>query len=72
MLRWFQNPFLLQFQIFDCYFVRFRKNTLNVAMTTPPIFLLIFLVSIKNLKYRYEMDSEIISLPAVSFLTPLN
>ncbi len=64
-MRWFQNPFLLQFLIFDCDGVRFHQKILNVAAATLPVFWFIFLVSFKNQEYRYETGFGTISMSKI-------
>ena len=47
--------FLLQFYLFGCVIVRLRKMLFAVAGLRPQNILLIFLASLENLKFRYEI-----------------
>jgi len=47
--------FLLQFYLFGCVIVRLRKMLFAVAGLRPQNILLVFLVSLENLKFRYEI-----------------
>ena len=46
--------FLLQSYIFSYNFVKLRAKIFIVAIATPQIFLLAFLVSLKNVRFRNE------------------
>ena len=45
--------FLLQFYLFDYGFVRLRKKLFTIAELWLQTFLLVFLASFENLKFRY-------------------
>jgi len=47
--------FLLQFYLFGCVIVRLRKMLFAVAGLRPQNILLVFLASLENLKFRYEI-----------------
>ena len=47
--------FLLQFYLFGCGFVRLRKKLFTIAGLWLGTFLLAFLASLENLKFRYEI-----------------
>ena len=47
--------FLLQFYLFGCVIVRLRKMFFAVAGLRPQNILLVFLASLENLKFRYEI-----------------
>jgi len=47
--------FLLQFYLFGCVIVRLRKMLFAVAELRPQNILLVFLASLENLKFRYEI-----------------
>jgi len=47
--------FLLQFYLFGCVIVRLRKMLFAVAGLRPQNILLVFLASLENLKFCYEI-----------------
>jgi len=47
--------FLLQFYLFGCVIVRLRKMLFAVAGLRPQNILFVFLASLENLKFRYEI-----------------
>ncbi|TSC75260.1 MAG: hypothetical protein G01um101433_924 [Parcubacteria group bacterium Gr01-1014_33] len=47
--------FLLQCRIFGYNFVRLRKKTYHRSATALQVFLLVFLVSLKNTAFRNEI-----------------
>ncbi len=47
--------FLLQFYLFGCGIVRLRKKLFTIAGLWLQTFLLVFLASLENLKFRYEI-----------------
>ena len=47
--------YLLQLHIFGCDFVELAQKVLYRNSITPQAFLLVFLVSLKNIKFRYEI-----------------
>ena len=47
--------FLLQFYLFGCVIIRLRKMLFAVAGLRPQNILLVFLASLENLKFRYEI-----------------
>ena len=60
--------FLLQFYLFGYVIVRLRKMLFAVAGLRPQNILLVFLASLENLKFRYE----IVLQPSLSFLNLLD